>query len=51
VEKTIVYKDEDVLCARCKHREYCRGSGGPICTGEDKCDEFARDWNVVLRKR
>lgn len=46
--KTIVYKYE-VLCARCKHRETCRGIGGPVWTDSKKCDEFQRDWNMILR--
>ena len=38
----------DVLCARCLHRHTCRGIGGPVDNGINKCNEFKRDFNVKL---
>lgn len=48
-EKESVFRS-DVLCARCQHREECRGINGPFWTNNNKCEEFKRDWNLILRK-
>ena len=54
--KKVVYKD-DIICARCQWREVCRFGGWLVDEHMDniiktkKCEEFKRDWNVILRKR
>jgi len=45
---------DDILCASCKHREYCRGIDGPMWNYTEKnpqgtCDEYERDPGVKIK--
>lgn len=54
-EKEEVLKN-DILCASCIHREYCRGLNGPMWNRTKKrpqgtCDEYEKDSQVKIVKK